>query len=208
MVHAGLIRKQITSFLNGEALYSITGRGIQALEQLGVHYLGANLEREKEAHEFQIPHALELNSIRIALMRTPEFGRWTPECYIRVLSLSPATAYAKIYDAIVRVHLIGDSIEVAIEYERTLKSQAKYEKIRDAIESEKRLNVFLYLVPDFELLYSLSNIFQGTKRLVYFGLTREFKKQVFEAPFRTDIRKERSLREILTDAIVAAAARH
>lgn len=34
LVQSGLVRKQVPPFLNGEALYSISGRGIQALERL------------------------------------------------------------------------------------------------------------------------------------------------------------------------------
>jgi hypothetical protein len=40
-------------FLDGEALYSITGRGIQALERLGIYYLGAGLDREKIFTKFK-----------------------------------------------------------------------------------------------------------------------------------------------------------
>ena len=69
LVARGLLRKQVVPYLNGEALYSINRTGIQALERLGVYYLGASLEQEKDPNEFQIPHALELNNIRLALAR-------------------------------------------------------------------------------------------------------------------------------------------
>lgn len=206
LARSGLVRKHVLPLLNGEALYSISSRGIQALERLGVYYLDGNLDREKEIHEFQIPHALELNSIRLALMRTDSLGSWIPESFIRVLNLSPATAYAKVYDAIARVHLTGETIEFAVEYERTLKSQTQYEKIREAIESETRLNAFLYLVPHFELLYSLSHEFWNTKRLVFFSLSGEFKKKVFAAPVRTARFEEMSLQNALLK--VAALAKN
>jgi hypothetical protein len=182
LVQSGLVRKQVPPFLNGEALYSISGRGIQALERLGIYYLGANLDRETDASELQIPHALELNAIRLALMRTGLLSNWMPESFIRVLSLSPATAYAKVYDGIATVCLNTEFIEFAVEYERTLKSQAKYGKIRDAIESENRLSLFLYLAPSYELLRSLRNEFWDTKRLIFFGLVDEFKENAFLAP--------------------------
>ena len=204
LVRGGLVRRQVVPFLDGEALYSITGRGIQALERLGVYYLGADLNREKELHEFQIPHALELNAIRLALMRTYEFSSWIPESFIRVLNLSPATAYAKVYDGIARVRLTGGSIEFAVEYERTLKSQAKYEKIREVIESEKRLSVFLYLLPTNELLSSLRHEFWRTKRQVLFGLVDEFKESVFQAPLTTAMYDRTSLQEALTQACALA----
>jgi len=181
LAEAGLMRKQMVPFLDGEALYSITRPGVEALEQLGVYYLGGNFERDKDAREFQIPHSLELNNIRLAFMATGKLLTWIPEVFIRVLNMSPANAYAKVYDGIAKVFLDGKSIEFAIEYERTLKSQAKYEKIRDAIESEKRLKSFLYLVPNLDLAWSLIHEFYGTKRLVFFGLVNEFKEKAFGA---------------------------
>jgi hypothetical protein len=103
--------------------------------------------------------------------------QWIPECLIRVLNLSPATAYAKVYDGIATVRLHYDLVEFAVEYERTLKSPGKYEKIREAIESEKRVRAFLYLVPSYALLQGLRDAFWRTKQLVVFGLVDEFKRE-------------------------------
>ncbi|MHB8653629.1 MAG: hypothetical protein ACYDA9_07105 [Terriglobia bacterium] len=205
LVETGLMRKQMVPFLDGEALYSITRPGVEALEQLGVYYLGGNFERNKDAREFQIPHSLELNSIWLTLMATGKLLRWIPEVFIRVLNMSPANAYAKVYDGIARVVLDGKTIEFAIEYERTLKSQPKYEKIRDAIESEKRLNAFLYLMPAYPLLWSLMSEYRGTKRLVFFGLNDEFKEKNFTAPVWTPAYDKSSLQDALVK--VAALAR-
>jgi hypothetical protein len=181
LVRKGLVRKHVLPILNGEPLYSIRRSGVQALEQLGTYYLGGALEREKDPHEFQIPHALEVTNIRLALLRTQTLWSWTPETFIRVLNLSPSNAYAKVYDGIARVRLDGRYLEFAVEYERTLKSPTKYEKIREAIESETRLKAFLYIVPTSELLYSLVHEFQGTKQLILFGLGSVFKQDVLRA---------------------------
>jgi len=201
LVEAGLMRKQVLSYLNGEALYSITRAGVQALEQLGIYYLGASPERERDALEFQIPHSLEVNNIRIALKATNNLMLWIPEVAIRVLNLSSATAYAKVYDGIAEVYVEGDYVTFAIEYERTFKSQSKYDKIGGAIQSEKRLNIFLYLVPNFDLLRGLINEFQGTTGLVFFGLVNEFKVRVFDAP----VWSVASQKSTLKDALLKAA---
>jgi hypothetical protein len=206
LVETGLMRKQIVPFLDGETLYSITRAGVEALEQLGVYYLGGNFERDKDAREFQIPHSLELNNIRLTLMATGKLLTWIPEVTIRVLNMSPANAYAKVYDGIAGVLVDGNGVEFAIEYERTLKSQPKYEKIRDAIESEKRLNAFLYLVPAYHLLWSLMSEFRGTKRQVFFGLIDEFKKRNFSAPVWTPAYDKLSLQDALMK--VAALTRN
>ncbi len=182
LVRSGLVRKQVLPFLNGEALYSISRGGVHALEQLGVYYLGANQDREKDAQEAGIPHALEVNNVRLALLRTRALMYWIPEPFIRILNLSPASSYAKVYDGIAKVSFDGEGVKLAIEYERTLKSQPKYGKIREAIESEKRLHGFLYLVPTLDVIWSLIHEFWGTRRRVFFGLVDEFKQKVLDAP--------------------------
>ena len=66
MVEVGLLRKHAVPIAGGDVLYSINRAGVQALERLGTYYLGAHLERDREADQFQIPHSLELNEIRLA----------------------------------------------------------------------------------------------------------------------------------------------
>jgi hypothetical protein len=207
LVRGGLVRKQVLTFLNGQALYSISRGGIQALEQLGVYYLGGNLDREKDAHETQIPHALEVNNIRLALLRTQTLWRWVPESLIRVLNLSPERAYAKVYDGIAGIRIEGEFVDFAVEYERTLKSPSKYRKIREAIESEKRLHGFLYLVPTNDLLFSLMHEFWGTKRLVSFGLVGEFKQKAFDANVWAPNYRSTSLRKALLEVAALAKSR-
>jgi hypothetical protein len=169
-------------------LYSVKRAGVQALERLGIFYLGANLEREEVGEGFQIPHALELNAIHLAMIKTLVLKQWIPESLIRVLNLSPHYAYAKVYDGVASLNLGSRRIDVAVEYERTLKSQAKYQKIREAIESEKRTEAVLYLVPTEELLDSLRNEFWRTSKCVLFGLVDDFKRErlgtaVYEANY-------------------------
>ena len=114
--------------------------------------------------------------------------RWVPESFIRVVNLSPLDSYAKVYDGIATLDLAGQRVDLAVEYERTLKSPAKYEKIREAIESEKRIAAFLYLVPTRDLLLSLLRAFWRTKQFVLFGMVGDFKRErlgtmVYEANY-------------------------
>lgn len=205
MVDAGLVRKQALPMLNGDLLYSITCAGFHALEGLGSFHLGATVDREPEAHKSQVPHALEVNSIRLALMRTLKLRDWIPESYIRAVNLVPASAYAKVYDAIATVLIADNEIEFAIECERTLKTPAKYKKIREAIESERRVNAFLYLVPSFQLVYALQHAFSGTNRLVLFGMLDEFKQQPLANRVRTTYYCEAPLQDMLARLLPARA---
>jgi hypothetical protein len=97
--------KQALPMSNGDALYSITRAGIQALEHLGIYYLGANCDREQDGDKFQMAHVLEVTNIRLALLVHHQLFRWILECFIRILNLSPATAYAKVYDGIANVRI-------------------------------------------------------------------------------------------------------
>ena len=203
MVEGGLVRKQAPSNLNGEVLYSITRAGVQALERLGIYYLGASLDRDQDVHAFQVPHALEVNDIRLALLRTRKLRRWIPESFIRVLNQSPAYAYAKVYDGIATVALNGHQVEFAVEFERTLKSPTKYEKIREAIESEKRVKAFLYLVPHYQLFPALQQAFWRTKQLVLFGLVDAFKNEQLSTPVRDANYGETPLQDALARLLPA-----
>jgi hypothetical protein len=181
LVNSYLLRKQVVSYLGADALYSITRGGIQALEEMGITYLGGYVEREKDPTKAQIPHVLELNRIRLALERSHALVFWIPEVFIRVVNLSPTLCYAKAYDAVAKVSL-GDGAwaEFAIEYERTLKSEQKYEKILEAIERERRLHTILYLAPSYEILASLRWYFERARHDVLFALVEDFKKDMLD----------------------------
>jgi hypothetical protein len=70
--------------------------------------------------------------------------------------------------------------EFAIEYERTLKSEQKYEKILEAIERERRLHTILYLAPSYEILASLRWYFERARHDVLFALVEDFERNVLD----------------------------
>jgi len=203
MVDTGLVRKQAPPMSNGDALYSITRAGLQALERLGIYYLGATVDREQEAYRYQVPHALEVNNIRLTLSVHHQLVRWIPETFIRVLNMSPATAYAKVYDGIATVVTHDKLVDFVVEYERTLKSPARYEKIREAIESEKRVKAFLYLVPNYQLLHGITDALRRMKQLVLFGLVDDFKRERLNTGVRDSHYKESSLQDALARLLPA-----
>jgi hypothetical protein len=204
LVNSGLLRKQVVPYLGADALYSITRGGVQALEEMGITYLGGYGEREKDPTEAQVPHVLELNRIRLALERSRALMVWIPEVFIRVVNLSPTLCYAKAYDAVAKVSLGGGVwAEFAIEYERTLKSEQKYEKIVEAIESERRLHTILYLTPSYELLASLRWYFERARHDVLFALVEDFKKDVLD----TQVDLARAFRRMtLRDALARSTS--
>jgi hypothetical protein len=192
LVNSGLLRKQVVPCLGTDAMYSITRAGIHGVEEMGIMYLGGYVEREKDPAEVQIPHVLELNRIRLALERSHVLVNWIPEVMVRILNLSPTLGYAKAYDAVATVLTGAGSAEFAIEYERTLKSEQKYEKILEAIESEQRLHTILYLAPSFHILANIGRFFERSRHDILFALVNRFEK----AALATEVNLARGWRPI------------
>jgi hypothetical protein len=182
LVTNGLLRKKVVPYLGADALYSITRDGIHALEERGVSLLAGFIAREKDPHEMQIPHVLELNRIRLALENSGALMYWVPESLIRVLNLSPVHRYAKTYDAVAKVRLDDNiSPDFAIEYERTLKSEQKYDGILGALASERRLHTILYISPSFEILSTIRWHFRRARQQILFAQADDFKKRALDA---------------------------
>src|SRR5262249_42607627 len=134
------------------------------------------------AEEFNVVHALELNEIHLALLRRRELRvTWLPEIKIRTSDRFGVRSYVKKYDAIVEISLGEKTVSFALEYERTQKRVEDYLKIRELLEHERNLSLFLYLVPSHDLLVRVARYFSGSKRRVLFCLLHEFKDRLLEA---------------------------
>ena len=62
----------------------------------------------------------------------------------------------------------------ALDYERTQKSNGRYQEIQKRIQAETDVRNFLYLVSNYDLLQFLVKKFEGCRRPVYFGLRQDF----------------------------------
>lgn len=183
LVNGGLLRKMvIPQFGKTNALYSVTRGGVDALEWMGITYLGGGyVEQDKPPSEMQLCHVLELNDIRLALECSGMLHCWTPESFIRVLNLSPTLRYAKTYDAVVNVSLgEGIACDFAIEYERTLKSERRYESVVEAIASEKRLDIILYLTSSYEVASTLRSNLQRVQARIFLARVDSFKRDLLD----------------------------
>jgi hypothetical protein len=92
--------------------------------------------------------------------------------------------YSKYYDAIVLVRLTGQDCKFALEYERTRKAVRDYALICQRIEEETSIAHFLYLVPNYDLLWFIADRVYQCKRAVYLGLFRDFLQQTLALPVR------------------------
>jgi hypothetical protein len=81
------------------------------------------------------------------------------------------------------VRLAGQDCKFALEYERTPKAGRHYVTVRQRIELETSINQFLYLVPNYDLLWFVADKL-NCKGAVYFGLFKDFLQETLALPVR------------------------
>lgn len=145
----------------GSAVYRITRDGIHLLEHHGEFTTVLHSNTQHLPHTSQIFHALQLNSIQVALAKQNLLAHWQSDIEVASFNTISKTPYRKDYDAVVEVWLNGRAVKFALEYERTLKGAQHYERIRDALRSERQIGCILYLSSGVEVLVHLLHEFQS-----------------------------------------------
>ncbi len=56
----------------------------------------------------------------------------------------------------------------------------RYDEIRTMIESERRVNRFLYLFPDYKLLWFVHGLFRKATQKMYFGPVSELERDLLQ----------------------------
>lgn len=183
LVKHGLLIRHAVPFVNREAVYSISDTGASELLTKGEYY-ARNGHLKSGNGRSQLKHSLDLNEIHLALKRTGTLVYWTPETEIRSRNDLTADGYWKYYDAVAVVHLAGQDCKFALEYERTPKAARHYAAVRQRIEMETSITQFLYLVPNYDLLWFVADKLFNCRRAVYFGLLGDFLQQTLALPVR------------------------
>jgi hypothetical protein len=181
--HGLLIRHQLP-FVNRESVYSISEAGVSELAGKGECYARPIDRLESSDGQGRLHHSLDLNEIHLALKRTGSLVYWTPETEIRSRNDLTAAGYWKYYDAVVVVRLAGQDFRFALEYERTPKAARQYLSVRQRIEQETSIAHFLYLMPNYDLLWFVADKLSECKRAVHFGLLRDFLHLTLALPVR------------------------
>jgi hypothetical protein len=180
LAESGLLRKQRPEFLRKAILYSITKSGIFRLETMGVHPLSLAFDRGDPDINHHVPHALEVNRIRIALLRSGTLTEWMEDSAIRVLRNAGNPDYAKIYDAVATITVDGELYRVGIEYERSLKAFERYQEIASRLADERRIQAVLYLCPNYETLRAISHVFVRAPKTVIVAIMDDFVENPLE----------------------------
>jgi hypothetical protein len=112
------------------------------------------------------------------LSRSGLLRRWMSEAEIRSRNELTDSGYEKDYDAIVTLRHGHGEVQLALEYERQAKGERRYNGIAAAIQCERRVDLFLYLFPEYELLVFVRRYFE--RRRVYFAICRDLKRELME----------------------------
>ena len=88
--------------------------------------------------------------------------------------------YEKDYDAVVDVWIGEAKARFALEYERTLKSAKQYQRIREALEAECRIDCILYLTCGMEVLVHLVHELRSVGKRLAFANARDFERHLLD----------------------------
>jgi hypothetical protein len=159
----------------------------------------------KIIHPLQIPHALELVNIRLAMLRAGILVAWKSDLEIASRNLVLDGPPAKDYDAIAEIEVDGVAHSIAIEYERSLKKIARYREIREILNQDQTAETILYLAVNEQLLYTLACELRAVHKHIGFVLSSSFRQSPLNTLMVINNAKNDtvSLREFL-----AAESRH
>ena len=160
----------------GKPVYGITPTGIDFLESRGHMLISLPSTTDKILHPLQVPHALELVNIRLALLRAGILLAWKCELEVTSRNLVLGGPAAKDYDAIAEISVDGVAHLVAIEYERSSKKIARYREIREILSQDQTVGTVLYLAVSNDLLYLLVYELSAAHKRIGFALSDSFRR--------------------------------
>jgi hypothetical protein len=179
------------NFGRGMRIYRISRNGLMHLESYGHFATTLNSKAERLPDLAYVYHALELNSIHLALMAGNVLARWQSDVETASKNIISRAPLAKDYDAIVYVWHDDNMACFALEYERTLKSAQQYSKIRRALEAEANIPCVLYLAAGMEIAHHLADQFSGIPKRLGFGTAADFRKRLLDTEVLTDSNQSR-----------------
>jgi hypothetical protein len=156
-------------------VYTITRLGLSLLESFGEGLVSISSESRTLAGRQQAPHFLELNEIRNAFRDTGRLNRWQYDRQLASLNYVIGSPLMKDYDAIAELAFGKKLLRIAVEYERTPKTSARYQEISKAIRDEDQVAMILYLTPTPDLVFTLGAEFKKPELPMAFCAARRFR---------------------------------
>lgn len=171
-------------------VYFISAHGLSELETRGEFLMAMHSGNRQKPDPVRAAHALHLTGIRLALARSGLLVSWLSEVEISsantISKMTAAEPYAKNYDAVVKVWVEGEVREFALEYERSLKSVPRYEKIRELLDGEQRVASVLYLTASADILMMVAYHLASPSQRIAFATARSFEQSLLETSVATD----------------------
>jgi len=177
---AGLIAKFSGQQHLSKPVLGITPLGLAFLESRGHYLLSLPSTTDQILHPTQIPHALELVSIRLALANAGLLRSWKCELEVASRNLILESPTTKDFDAIAEIEADGDVHNVAIEYERSPKSATRYRAIREVLDKDQTTDTVLYLAASDDILYLLASEMSSSRKRIAFALSESFRRLLLE----------------------------
>ena len=156
-------------------VYTITRQGLSLLETFGEGLVSVSSGSETLANRLQAPHFLELIEIRRSFKQTGILQHWQTDRELSSLNYVLGSPLVKDYDALAEVTWGPKVLRLAVEYERTLKTSARYQEIAKGIRDEDQVSAILYLTPTPDLVFTLSAAFKKPELPMLFTASRRFR---------------------------------
>jgi Replication-relaxation len=180
LVDNGFLERHALPRITSSFVYTLTAAGAQELINLHQCHAGAASFYKRQPECESVVHALDLNDLHLALLRAGVLNSWKSDLEVRSQNEFTRYGHVKDYDAVIMLQTNGQEVELALEYERSAKSDMRYQEIAAKIRQELRVHRFLYLVPDYHRLYHVRQFFVHTGRDMYFGVTCDFEREALK----------------------------
>ena len=161
-------------------VFGITQQGLIFLESRGHYLLSLPSATEAILHPSQVPHALEMVSIRVAFAKAGVLHSWKSDLEIASKNLVLENGAAKDFDAVAGIEVDGKSRTIGIEYERNPKAAARYRAIREVFERDETTDAVLYLTANDDILYLLAMELRAMRKRIGFVLSDAFRRSLLE----------------------------
>lgn len=154
--------------IEGRKVYSITHTGLIELESFGHSLASLNSRTQVICHPSKMMHCLELNALRLSMLRQGLAKLWLTDVEVCAENLMADDQYVKDYDAVAVIDAGEKSLTCAIEYERTNKSVARYSEIRRILSEEHKVDAILYILRDTKGLIAIARHLAGAHPRILF----------------------------------------
>lgn len=181
-----LLAKHTSAYTNGDPIITITHAGGYLLADRTNKVLPEDfsyISTFDQKSFIKAQHALTVNELHLCFRIMPEFREWLPAWQIKLQNSLNVNRFSKDYDAVVRLERArAKTVSVAIELERSSKSQKAYKQIASELSKPDKVEHVLYIVNTETLQKFVARSLRGCARTILTTLHDQFLDQALDAP--------------------------